>query len=56
MLSSSNYFLKLVFCQLDVNNAFIHDDLDTSIDIPPGFSRKEEHDVCKLNKSLYGLK
>jgi hypothetical protein len=45
--------------QMDVKIAFLHGDLEEQIYLeqPEGFNQPEqEHLICKLNKSLYGLK
>ena len=44
--------------QMDMHNAFLHGDLEEEVFIkmPLGFRSSNPHKVCRLRKSLYGLR
>lgn len=56
-LGTMNYFLGIEIKQCSCNNAFLHGDLykEVYMKLPDGLSSPPNH-VCRLKKSLYGLK
>lgn len=59
VLLSSATNLDWPLYQLDVKNAFLNGDLEDKVylELPPGFDEeRKKGKVCRLKKSLYGLK
>ena len=44
--------------QLDMDNAFLNDDLfeEVNMELPKGYNSVDKNLVCKLKKSIYGLR
>lgn len=44
--------------QMDVSNAFLHGELDKEVymEVPPGYNALNDDMLCRLRKSLYGLR
>lgn len=46
----------MIVVHVDVKSAFLNGVVENDISKPPGFEENSPKHVCKLNKSLYGLK
>lgn len=54
VIASKDWFVY----QMDVYNAFLHGDLEEEVymKLSMGFRHKDPNKVCRLHKSLYGLR